>query len=217
MINPMPPSDPGSPKGTVSSRDSLGGSSSDDSSYTGGPVWMEDPSSIRRKSQAISEASTRISVASSRLSVGSAGGGKRPIRAARQAIIAFNMPKDRSPEKAIKAIVEMGHLGAGGAEDVAQFFEQNDGKLDLAKVADYLGGDKETNKEVLRLMLERLDFSSTPLDSARLRGSNLRPLFGHSAMGAAAAAAAARLSRLHRLLLIFSRRVAPRRARRCAV
>ena len=99
---------------------------------------------------------------------------------------------------------------------MAQFFEQNDGKLDLAKVADYLGGDKEPNKEVLRLMLERLDFSSTPLDSARLRGSNLRPLFGHSAMGAAAAAAA-RLSRLHRLLLTFSRRRAPRRARRCAV
>ncbi|MDC0525587.1 hypothetical protein OAO87_01215 [bacterium] len=76
------------------------------------------------------------------------------------------MPKDRSGEKAIKAIVEMGHLGTGEASDVATFFEQNDGKLDTAKVADYLGGDRDTNKEVLRLMLERCEFAGMPLDSA---------------------------------------------------
>ena len=98
---------------------SLGGSSSDDGSssgYAGGPIWMEDSSKLKRKSQAISDASSRMSMGAT---AAAAGDGKRPVRSPRPAIVAFNMPKDRSAEKCIKTIVEMGHMGNGGPEDVA--------------------------------------------------------------------------------------------------
>ena len=152
---------------SIASRDSYGGSSSDDSQLVGGHMWMEDPS--RKRWARVSEAAKAGSL---RMSTGSAnahaahGGGKRPLRSPRPAIVAFNIPKDRSVEKSVKEIVQMGHMGTGEAEDVAAFLEHNDGKLDPAKVADYLGGEKDANKEVLRLMLDRCDFSGLPLDTA---------------------------------------------------
>ena len=154
------------------SRESLGGgSSSDDGSSSGvgvgqGPVWMEDSSKLKRRSMALTEGT------SSRMSTGSAsahaanGGDRRPMRSPRPAIVEFNVPKDKSAEKKLKVIKEMGHLGEGTPDDIAAFFIHNDGKLEPGKVADYLGGDFEENKEVLRLMLERCDFHELELDVA---------------------------------------------------
>ena len=67
----------------------------------------------------------------------------------------------------MKTIVEMGHMGNGGPEDRRDLPRaKRRSKLDPAKIGDYLGGDKDDNKEVLRLMLERCDFKDLPLDSA---------------------------------------------------
>lgn len=143
------------------------GSSSDDGSFDvtfGGPVWMEDSSRLKRRSQIISN----------RMSSGGSGGssassGARPVRSARDAIVSFNVPKDRSAEKAVRHLREVGHIGDGMPEDIAGFFLLNDGKLDPSKVADYLGGEKEEQKEALRQLLATRDFGGLPLDSALRR------------------------------------------------
>ena len=167
-------SEPTTPSRGGGSRDSMGGSSSDDGSSIQdfvpcGPVWMEDPSILKRRSLALTEAgasASRMSMSSTSAPSAAAGGGKRPMRSPREAIVAFNVPKDKSAEKQFKAIMEMGHLGTGTPEDIAAFLIHNDGKLDPGKIADYLGGDRAENKEVLRLMLERCDFHDLELDVA---------------------------------------------------
>ena len=58
----------------------------------------------------------------------------------------FNSAK--SAEKAFKALHAAGHLGEGAPTDISNFLLMNDGKLDLAKVGDYVGGSEEENKQV---------------------------------------------------------------------
>ena len=104
----------------------------------------------------------------------------RPLRSARSAIIGFNVPKDRSSKKAIKALVEAGHLGAGTPQDVANFFLQNDGKLDLDRVADYIGERDDAHQDCLRLMIGTLQFGGLPLDSALRKMISLIKLPGEA-------------------------------------
>ena len=114
-------------------RESLGGSSSDGSSVPQeGPLWFEDSDPVRRRSL---KDLVRVSIASDRMSMGAISGaarssGQRPMRSPRPAIIAFNMPKERSANKAIKELVEQGALGRGRAAamrcpGVAQIDERN--------------------------------------------------------------------------------------------
>ena len=67
----------------------------------------------------------------------------------------FNLAK--SAHKGIKALMDAGHLGQGSADDIGQFFLKNNGKLDLAKVGDYVGGQEEAEKLVLRQLLETIE------------------------------------------------------------
>ena len=173
-----------SPSGSSrTGRESLGGSSSDGSSQPyDGPVWLEDPSPIRRRSL---RDAARLSIASDRLSIGgnvyaAASSGQRPMRSDRQAIITFNVPQDRNPNKAIKELIDKGLLGAGTPADIAGFFLLNDGKLDASKLADYLGDAGEVNKLVLRLLLGACDFSGMPMDSALRKMISLTKLPGES-------------------------------------
>ena len=102
------------------------------------------------------------------------------MRSPRPAIIAFNMPKERSANKAIKELVEQGALGRGRASDIAGFILLNDGKLDASKVADYLSDSAELNKEVLRELLSACDFANLPIDSALRKMISLTKLPGEA-------------------------------------
>ena len=168
-----------------SSRDSFGGGSSSDggSSVAGGPVWLEDPSP-KKKRTSLKDVGRAI-IANDRMSLGgnaaaARSSGERPMRSPREAIIAFNMPRDRSANKSIKALLSDGHLGAGTAADIARFVVLNDGKLDQSKVADYLGDAGELNLSVLQLLLETLDFEGLPMDSALRKMISLTKLPGES-------------------------------------
>ena len=52
------------------------------------------------------------------------------MRSPRPAIIAFNVPKDRNPNKAIKELTELGYLGNGTPADIAGF----NGHLEVLEV-----------------------------------------------------------------------------------
>ena len=138
-------------------------SSSDFGDFTiGGPLWMEDPSHVKRRSM--------------RQSTGGAEqwGGRAPS----EALALFNEAK--SAEKGFKALVAAGFISEATPEELAQFILANDGKLELSRVGDYVGGDSETEKEVLRLLLETFDFKGVPLDSAMRKMIALIKLPGES-------------------------------------
>jgi hypothetical protein len=69
----------------------------------------------------------------------------------------------------------------------------NDGKLKLEYVGDYVGGEKEHHKETLAAILEVMDFSEVPLDSALRRFIALIKLPGES-------------QKIDRILTIFATR-----------
>ena len=153
-----------------------GGSSSDDgSSSTAGPVWMEDPSPLKRKSRAIGMWNR-----------GSPSADRKPSadnlaqlqRSPPEVIAMFNGPK--SVEKQMKALMDEGHLGEGSPEEIAAFLLQNDGKLELSRVGDYVGGGDDGPKLVLRAMLRTLDFADVPIDSALRKFIALVKLPGES-------------------------------------
>ena len=101
-----------------------------------GPFCMEDPSDVKRR--AISDGS-----------VGPAGSGRTPSkRSSRTAISIF--AKAKSAEKAFKELATQGMLEEGSVAGISDFFLRNDGKLDLAKVGDFLGGGEELNKQAGR-------------------------------------------------------------------
>ena len=72
----------------------------------------------------------------------------------------------KSAEKGFALLEASGFLGEGTADDKAAFLLDNDGKLELAKVGDYVGGGDDEHKEVLRIILQTFDFEGVPLDSA---------------------------------------------------
>ena len=63
---------------------------------------------------------------------------------------------------------------------VAGFLVRNDGKLDLAKVGDFLGGSDELNRGVCNEMLRTLNFVEMPLDRALRRMISLIKLPGEA-------------------------------------
>mmetsp|Transcript_52462 Transcript_52462/g.139440 ORF Transcript_52462/g.139440 Transcript_52462/m.139440 type:complete len:228 (-) Transcript_52462:1005-1688(-) len=142
-------------------------SSEGDSLWVSGPYWMEDPSPLKRRSRAISE------------SAGGAGGVYRgPARDSRAAISAFN--KAKSAEKGIAELVREGLLVEADVASVAGFLRRNDGRLDLSKVGDYLGGSDEINRGVCNALLQTLDFDGMQLDSALRRMISLIKLPGEA-------------------------------------
>ena len=111
-------------------------------------------------------------------------------RSPREVIAMFNDAK--SADKGIKAMVEAGYLD-GTPADTAHFLIANDGKLKLEYVGDYVGGEKEHHKETLAAILEVMDFSEVPLDSALRRFIALIKLPGES-------------QKIDRILTIFATR-----------
>ena len=70
-------------------------------------MWMEDPTPLKRRSQAAQQrrrASAPEMAANLALKLASAAS----QRSAHAALVEFNMPKDRSARKAVKALVEKG-------------------------------------------------------------------------------------------------------------
>ena len=131
-----------------------------------GPYWMEDPSPVRRRSQ------------QSNSGAGGLPAGRLP-RDSRQAIAIFN--KAKSAEKAVAELVKSGFLPEpASATAVAGYLVRNDGKLDLAKVGDFLGGSDELNKGVCNEMLQTLNFEGMPLDRALRRMISLIKLPGEA-------------------------------------
>lgn len=95
--------------------------SSEGESGVSGPLWIEDPFPLKRRSCEISDNE-------------SAGGGtpSRPQRSPRVAINTFN--KAKSAEKGFAELFKQGLLPDLSVEHISSFLIRNDGKLDLGKV-----------------------------------------------------------------------------------
>jgi len=68
----------------------------------------------------------------------------------------------------------------GSVGSVADFLLRNDGKLELGRIGEYLGGLEATNRGVCDALLRTLDFSGLPLDRALRRMISLIKLPGES-------------------------------------
>jgi hypothetical protein len=87
--------------------------------------------------------------------------GPRPSKALRL----FNSAS--SGAKAARKLVAEGLLGGGGAQELADFIFDNDGKLDQEMVGDLLSGSKEElGGQALPLVMGSIAFEALPLDSA---------------------------------------------------
>jgi len=134
------------------------GTSADSLAEASGPLWMEDPLEAKRNR--------------SRPSIEGLARDPSFVRAV--------FSHASSPEKGIRALIEQGHLGEGGAADIASFFLRNDGKLDPSKVGDYLGGNDSVQREALQHVLSTIQLEGLPLDSALRKTISMIKLPGES-------------------------------------